>query len=83
MVCTKDGCEWMNGGVCSRDCPQAVEKRIALARQKLPPSPCKVCPKTKKFRCNGAICPLYEWWAKQCLRQLKEVFGYEDVRSAE
>ena len=83
MVCMKDGCEWMVGWVCSRDCPQAVDRRTALARQKLPPSPCDSCPRVKRFRCNGAICPRYEWWVKECLGQLKEVFGDAAIHPAE
>lgn len=83
MVCDKGGCEWMVNGVCSRTCTHAMDKRDALARQKLPPSPCESCPRIKRFRCNGAICPRYEWWVKECLGRLKEVFRYEDVRTAE
>lgn len=83
MVCDKGGCEWMINGVCSRTCKHAMERSEALARQKLPPVPCESCPRVKKFRCNGAICPRYEWWVKECLGRLREVFGYADIHPAE
>lgn len=57
MVCMQDGCEWLNGQVCSQPCRQA--RRIPPGNWTgFPFYPCTFCAKTL-CRINFKLCPHY------------------------
>ncbi len=76
IFCTKGGCEWLSGSLCSRACPHAkrIDPRDLRLFELLKSSPCGRCVKRYENNCPKK-CYVWNAWAADVLEVLRSAYG--------